>query len=277
MKRVALLCLCVAACVALTGCSGGGAAKKPERTANPDSGEIQFTALAEGESIAVIVTDLGEIRIRLFPQAAPMAVENFIGLAQQGYYNGVSFHRVVKDFLIHTGDATGTGTGGTTVWNGTPYAVELTDTLHHYTGAVGIAHAPDDTGGNSSQFYIVQTPKNSIDKAAAKNLTELGMREAVADAYRAVGGAPYLDNFYTVFAQVYEGMDIVDKIASVACNENGQPTEPVLIQSVTIESYTAPVASSTPPASDASAQGGSAPAQSGASSTPAASATDSAA
>ena len=86
-----------------------------------------------------------------------MAVENFVGLAQQGYYNGLSFHRVIEGFLVQTGDATGTGAGGSTIWNGNSYPNEISDRLHHYAGAVAMAHAPDGASGNLSQFYIVQS------------------------------------------------------------------------------------------------------------------------
>ncbi|MEG1010996.1 MAG: peptidylprolyl isomerase [Ruthenibacterium sp.] len=241
VKRLARICLCMAVCALLTGCGGKGPdKKKPERNINKNSGEAQFSPLAQGDPIAIIDTDRGEIRIRLFPQYAPMAVQNFTGLAQQGYFNGVSFHRIVKDFVIQSGDASGTGTGGTTVWNGNAYPVEISDAMHHYTGAVGIAHVTGESAGNASQFYVVQTPKNSVDKTAADTLTSLGMRKEVVEAYRSIGGAPYLDNLYTVFAQVYEGMEVVDAIGTVKCTESGQPVEPVLIKSVTIATYTVP-------------------------------------
>jgi len=175
-----------------------------------------------------------------------MAVENFVGLAQQGYYNGLSFHRVIEGFLVQTGDATGTGAGGSTIWNGNSYPNEISDRLHHYAGAVAMAHAPDGASGNLSQFYIVQSAQDSVDKTLAKTLTEAGVREAVVTAYQAVGGAPYLDNLNTVFGQVYDGMDVVDAIAAVECGEDDRPLEDVIVNSVTIGTYSAAQSGSTP-------------------------------
>ena len=242
MKRLLYIGMICLLCTALVGCKGqGGSKKKPERTADTKSTELQFIAPQEGDTIAVLTTSAGVISVVLYPEQAPMAVENFIGLAQQSYFNGISFHRVVKDFIIQTGDATGTGTGGSTIWNGTPFPVEATDALHHYTGALGMAHLPDDLAGNTSQFYIVQTPKSSVGKAACDTLAAAGLRDAVVNTYRDIGGAPYLDNLYTVFGQVYEGMDVVDEIAKAKCNENGQPLEDIVLESVVISTYTSGV------------------------------------
>lgn len=227
-------------CLALTGCGtpGQGAPKKPERIANEKSEELQFKGPQEGDTIAVFDTDKGQIRAVLYPKQAPMAVENFIGLVGQGYYNGLSFHRIVENFVVQTGDATGTGTGGATIWNNNPFPVEPTDALHHYSGALAMAHVSGDAVSNTSQFYFVQTLKNSLDKASAQTLTDAGLRQEVVDAYRAVGGAPYLDNLYTVFGQIYEGMEVLDALAAVPCDENGQPDEPLLLQTVEITTYT---------------------------------------
>ena len=102
-----------------------------------------------------------------------------------------------------------------------------------------MAHAPGDAAGNRSQFYIVQSAPDSVDAALAKTLEEAGVRGGVVQAYRAVGGAPYLDNLNTVFGQVYSGMEIVDAIAAVDCGDDDRPLEDVLVNSVTIGTYTA--------------------------------------
>lgn len=240
LKRGIALVLAVMLCMVATACGGaGGGQAKPERTKYEKSQELQFAVPADGEPIAILDTSAGEIRVVLYPKIAPMAVENFIGLAQQGYYDGISFHRLVKDFVIQSGDATGTGTGGNTIWNGNAFSVEPSDRLHHYSGALAMAHPDGDPHGNTSQFYIVQTPKDSVSKEAAQSLQDAGLREAVTDAYRAVGGAPYLDNLYTVFGQVYKGMAVVDAIAATPCDESGVPKEAVLIRSVKISAYSA--------------------------------------
>lgn len=230
-----------ALCVLMGGCETAkpsgtepGARPKPEGIS-----EAQLAAPAEGALIATVSTTKGDFSLVLFPDEAPMAVENFVGLAQQGYYDGLPFHRVIEGFLIQTGDTEGTGSGGDTIWNGNAYPNEISDTLHHYAGAVAMAHAQGDSAGNRSQFYIVQSASDSVDSALAKTLEEAGVREEVVAAYRAVGGAPYLDNLNTVFGQVYAGMEVVDAIAAVECGENDQPLEAVQVNTVTIGTYTA--------------------------------------
>ena len=247
-KRIFItFCAAAACCVLLGACESGSlAAAAGKRTRPADLGELQFITPAEGDPIATLSTTLGDISFVLYPDIAPMAVENFVGLAQQGYYNGLSFHRVIEGFLVQTGDATGTGAGGSTIWNGNSYPNEISDRLHHYAGAVAMAHAPDGASGNLSQFYIVQSAQDSVDKTLAKTLTEAGVREAVVTAYQAVGGAPYLDNLNTVFGQVYDGMDVVDAIAAVECGEDDRPLEDVIVNSVTIGTYSAAQSGSTP-------------------------------
>ncbi len=240
-KHFVAILFAAALCTLMGGCGAAEAeaGRTPARSVPEGLSEAQLTAPSEGALVAVIATSRGEISLVLFPEQAPMAVENFVGLAQQGYYNGLPFHRVIEGFLIQTGDAEGTGSGGDTIWSGNAYPNEISDALHHYAGAVGMAHAEGDAVGNRSQFYIVQSAPDSVDDALAKKLEEAGVREPVVAAYRAVGGAPYLDNLNTVFGQVYAGMDVVDAIAAVECGENDRPLEDVLVESVTIGNYSA--------------------------------------
>ena len=238
-KQIALLCAALMLSGLLSGCSRGTGSKKYVRPLYQSESEIQYQTPAEGAPTVTIVTSLGTIKAVLYPALAPMAVENFIGLAGQGYFNGIKFHRVSKDFVIQSGDATGTGEGGASIWNNNAFATEITDQLHHYTGALSMAHPVGDTTQNLSQFYIVQTPKDNVDKTLAEKLTVAGVREPVIATYKAVGGAPYLDNLNTVFGQVYKGMDVVDAIGNIECNDNDQPLEDILIESVTIGTYSA--------------------------------------
>lgn len=249
LKRIFSL-LCVAAvCLALVSCGGkngfAGSSRSPVT-----SSENQLAQPSQDAPVAILSTSLGDISIVLFPEYAPMAVENFEGLAQQGYYNGNVFHRVVSDFVIQTGDATQTGTGGASIWNNNSYPNELSDQLHHYSGAVALARAADGSVGNLSQFYIVQTPENSVDKTAADELLAAGVRQEVVDAYQSAGGAPYLDGQDTVFGQVYAGMDVVDAIGQVECDENGRPLEDITVNSITITTYGAAQASASSAPSD---------------------------
>lgn len=245
MKKRFFALICLGLCAALlAGCGKEGGKPSHKTEKRPDtieSSELQFQTPAEGAPIAIFGTSYGQVRAVLYPEQAPMAVENFTQLAKQGYYNGITFHRVIEGFLVQTGDATGQGNGGTTCWNGMPFPVELSAKLHHYSGALAMAHMGSDTTANFSQFYFVQTPSDSISDEAAQKLAESGLPEQAAAAYKAAGGAPYLDNLYTVFGQVYEGMEVIDEIAAAAEVDAGyRPKEDILLEWVVISSYGAP-------------------------------------
>ena len=249
MRRFAFLCACLLALGALAGCGGKPEPGEAIRRPAYESSEAQFTAPAPGDTIAVFRTSAGEVRAVLYPELAPMAVDNFVGLARQGYYDGLDFHRVIYGFVVQGGDGTGTGLGGSTIWNDNPFPAEHTDRLHHYAGALCAPCSPDESPSTLSQFYFVQALPSSVSKSDSEALVEAGVRQEVADAYAAVGGAPYLDNTDTVFGQVYEGMDVVDAIACVETDENGKPLEPVLLEQVLIGTY----GEELPAASDAAA------------------------
>ena len=165
-----------------------------------------------------------------------MAVENFIGLAQDGFYNDMPFHRVLYGFVVQGGDADGSGHSGRTIWHNNPYPKELTGALRHFPGALCAAFSPEEPVSGGSQFYFVQALPG-MDEALLQQLAEIGTEQAVIDAYAAVGGLPYLDYTDTVFGQVYEGMEVIDNIARKDTDENGLPEEPILIKEVLIETY----------------------------------------
>ncbi len=238
-KQFLRICtLAASMCILFSGCADGSLASNSKSRTRPEGlNELQFALPQEGDPIAVISTSMGDISIILYPELAPMAVENFTGLAQNGYYNGVSFHRVVEGFLIQSGDSTKTGCGGDSIWNGKDFPNEISDQLHHYSGAVAFAHPRSGSAGNLSQFYIVQSAQNSVDSQIGDTLLNNGVRQEVVDAYRAVGGVPYLDNLDTVFAQVYSGMEVVDAIASVDCGDDETPEQEITISSITIGTY----------------------------------------
>lgn len=213
----------------------------------------QLQGPKEGDTVVTISTSVGDVKIRLFPEYAPKAVENFITHAKEGYYNGVIFHRVIKDFMIQGGDPEGTGMGGESIW-GTPFENEVTPNLRNFRGALAMANAGPDTNG--SQFYIVQN--NSLDESSKQQLTTMGgqldtkvnpgnpddeatlgdlyPQEAI-DEYITNGGYPMGDFSYTVFGQVYEGMDIVDGIAAVETGENDKPVSDVVINGISVSEY----------------------------------------
>ncbi len=158
---------------------------------------------------AVMTTTMGEIEVELFPQAAPLAVNNFIGLAKRGYYNGVIFHRVIKNFMIQGGDPTGTGRGGES-FTGKPFADEFVDSLRH-NGAGILSMANKGPNTNSSQFFITLVP------------------------------TPWLDNHHTIFGKVVKGMDVVEAIGAVQTDpSSNRPLKDVIITAVAIEQETPP-------------------------------------
>ena len=235
--KLALAALALAAALGLGGCafgqggaSGqGGAVSRPEAVA---SAELQFTRPASGDTVAVFDTSAGVFRAVLFPEEAPQACANFIGLAQAGYYNGLTVSRVEAGFVVQAGrDASG---AATTIWNGNGYPPEYTDRLHHYSGA--LCAAMSERGEGASVFYVMQTAPG-MEQELLDQMAAQGWRQEVIDAYAAAGGAPYLDYTDTVFGQVYEGMAAVDAIGAVGVDENQAPVEPVTIHSVTIETY----------------------------------------
>jgi|GEM_PF-341994 len=130
-----------------------------------------------------LTTSMGDIVAVLYPEAAPLAVENFLGHCEEGYYDGAPFHRVMQGFMIQTGDPQGDGTGGESIWGGV-FANEECDSLRHFTGALAMANAGPHTNG--SQFFIVQSrdtlPAESAESAMAYwYYTELKTRLAGID------------------------------------------------------------------------------------------------
>ena len=185
-----------------------------------------------GDITAVMKTTMGEMKILLFPEAAPKAVENFTTHAKNGYYDGLIFHRVIPDFMIQGGDPTGTGMGGESIW-GKPFADEFSPEYHNLRGALSMANA--GPGTNGSQLFIVQAPSVSDDLIAQmETLGESAFPAWAVSAYRSKGGTPWLDFRHTVFGQVYEGMDVVDAIANAPCGPNDKPVEEIKILSIEI-------------------------------------------
>lgn len=183
--------------------------------------------VASNEQVATIKTTMGDLKIKLFPGIAPKAVENFVKLAESGYYNGIIFHRVIPDFMIQGGDPTGTGMGGESVW-GSSFEDEFSDKAFNLKGALSMANAGPHTNG--SQFFIVsasQTPANMVGQLEAA-----GYPVEIVEAYKENGGTPWLDNRHTVFGHVIEGMDIVDSIQNVKRGPQDKPVNDIVIESI---------------------------------------------
>lgn len=258
LKTTSAMLLIAALSLSLSSCKGTGYADRVETDDGvtdisvsgtsdiewlPDVEIHNFNMPEEGEKIAVInVKDYGTIKIKLFPEDADKGVENFIGLADMGYYNEVIFHRIIPNFMNQGGDPKGDGTGGKSIW-GDKFDGGTSEHLYHFTGAVAYANS-GATSTNGSQFYIVNTPDGYMDNSCAElnayNPEQYNWPGNVAAKYDEVGGVPFLDGGYTVFGQVFEGMDVVRAIAAVETNpENDKPLTQVMMESVTIEEYSA--------------------------------------
>ncbi|MCD8379458.1 MAG: peptidylprolyl isomerase [Lachnospiraceae bacterium] len=158
--------------------------------------------------IVTITMENGDImKAELYPEIAPTTVNNFISLIQKGFYDGLIFHRVIKGFMIQGGDPEGTGMGGPGYsirgefsQNGYP------NSLKHVKGVLSMARSmmPNSAG---SQFFIMHAP------------------------------APHLDGAYAAFGQVIEGMDVIDKIATVPTNRSDRPLEDQRMATVTVETF----------------------------------------
>ncbi|XP_036265670.1 peptidylprolyl isomerase domain and WD repeat-containing protein 1 isoform X4 [Pipistrellus kuhlii] len=174
----------------------------------PSKEEVMAATQAEGpkrvSDSAIIHTSMGDIHIKLFPVECPKTVENFCVHSRNGYYNGHTFHRIIKGFMIQTGDPTGTGMGGESIWGG-EFEDEFHSTLRHdrpYT--LSMANAGSNTNG--SQFFITVVP------------------------------TPWLDNKHTVFGRVIKGMEVVQRISNVKVNpKTDKPYEDVSIINITVK------------------------------------------
>ncbi|MDD2487608.1 MAG: peptidylprolyl isomerase [Candidatus Gracilibacteria bacterium] len=166
---------------------------------------MQDNILRQGDIVAIMDTSLGEIKIKLFPEFAPLACENLITHSKNGYYNGIIFHRVMADFMIQGGDPTGTGRGGKSIFKGN-FKDEFTNELSHIKGALSMANAGRNTNG--SQFFIVHA-----------------------------SATPWLDGNHTIFGQVVEGMETVDSIAVQKTDRNDKPLYDVVINGIQIKKF----------------------------------------
>lgn len=217
-------------------------ADKKENKAKMD--KLNFPQLtnkvSKEDSVVTLKTTEGDIKIKVFNKYTPLAAENFVTHAKDGYYKDTVFHRVVEGFMIQGGDPKGTGKGGESIWrgkdtkkdSGNGFVNELSPALYNIRGAVSMANAGPDTNG--SQFFINQ---NKDDQAV--KLDQQAYPTKITEAYKK-GGNPILDGKYTVFGQVISGMDVVDKIASGKVKDSGsgeksKPETPIKITDAIVE------------------------------------------
>lgn len=194
MKQLMIVCIIVFGVLA---CKG-------QESDQEKSQETQTKQESKEMTVAIIKTNLGTFELELYSEQTPITVENFVGLAESGYYNGIIFHRVIENFMIQGGDPTGTGRGGASLW-GKPFADEIVPSLtFDEPGILAMANSGPNTNG--SQFFIT------------------------------VAQTSWLDGNHTIFGKVIEGMDVVYAISKVPTSKPGdKPLSDVVMESVTIE------------------------------------------
>lgn len=194
---------------------------------------LNFKEVKSGDTLVTLKTNYGDIKILMLPEAAPKTVENFVTHCKNGYYDGIIFHRVIKDFMIQGGDPTGTGSGGESIW-GREFEDEFSSEARNFRGALSMANAGPCTNG--SQFFIVQAGPvderlfTMLERQQGKHFPEEAIKK-----YCEVGGTPWLDGAHTVFGQVVEGMNVVDAIASVKTGPMDRPRMDVVIEGTLVE------------------------------------------
>lgn len=201
----------------------------------------------DDRAVVLLETSMGNIRIAL-SNLTPLHRDNFIRLVDEGFYDGLLFHRVIKDFMVQTGDPASKGAPRDSVLgNGGPgYTVPaeiVFPELFHIRGSVAAAREPDEVNpdweSSGSQFYIVwgrkMTPGSL--KRAISYLEERGVeldRFMISD-YQMYGGTPHLDGAYTVFGEVVEGLEVVKSIQAVPTDSLDRPVDDVLILRAKVE------------------------------------------
>lgn len=233
----------------------GGCASNTSGIQSDKKVGYQLELPQKNEEIAIVNTSMGQFKLRFFPEAAPKAVENFKTHSKNGYYNGRIFHRVINNFMIQGGDPNGNGTGGESIW-GSPFEDEFSDKLFNISGAVAMANSGKNTNG--SQFFINQGGKENFggwdyfEQAYEKyknnknaNIIDMSkITPEIKELYNNNGGNPHLDGAFntqnkghTVFAQVFDGMDVINKIASVETNSSDKPLTDVVIENIELSTF----------------------------------------
>ena len=199
------------------------------------------STVSDGCQYVLISTDYGDVKVKLYNET-PLHRDNFVKLVKDGFYDGLLFHRVINHFMIQGGDPNskdaqegqmlGDGNLGYTI------PAEFVNGLYHKKGALAAARTNNPQKASSScQFYIVQgniwddNGLQMIEQHYGKTFSP-----QQRESYKTVGGTPHLDNDYTVFGEVVEGLEVIDKIAAVPCDSNNRPKKDVKMRISIIES-----------------------------------------
>ena len=228
MKKIVLTyTLCLLLSVTLT------AQKKKKET------DAVLPKMAEKEHVVLISTSLGDMKVKLY-DATPKHRDNFLKLAKENYYDSLLFHRVIPNFMIQGGDplsknaAPGVPLGSGDI--GYTIPAEFVDSLFHKKGALCAARTENPEKASSGcQFYIVQGQVLTNEQISMMEQQRgIVLSDKQKQLYTTVGGSPWLDKGYTVFGEVVEGLDVIDKIAAVKTAPGDRPLQDVYIYKMTI-------------------------------------------
>ncbi|MCP4121079.1 MAG: peptidylprolyl isomerase [Bacteroidetes bacterium] len=185
--------------------------------------------------IVLISTEFGDMKIRLYDET-PKHKENFLKLVDEGFYDGLLFHRVINEFMLQGGDPNSKGAeAGAALGNGGPgYTIpaEFNPELNHKKGALAAARQGDQVNpkkeSSGSQFYIVHGKRWKTDELETMSKRSgIEYTEEQMQTYREIGGTPHLDGSYTVFGEVFEGLEVIDKIAAAKADSRNRPLEDI--------------------------------------------------
>lgn len=234
-----ILSFSTALIMALIACTDSGS-QQAASTETPAAADGQASKAPAGEAMVLIETNLGNIKVKLY-DSTPQHKENFLKLAREGFYNGTLFHRVIPGFMIQGGDPDSRNAqpGQRLGVGGPGYTIPAEIGAKHFRGALSAARQGDQVNpekrSSGSQFYIVQNgpvPEAQLNQIIQQKGLQYTPEER--DYYLKVGGTPFLDGDYTVFGQVVEGLDVVDKIAAVQRDGADRPVQDVKMTKVSV-------------------------------------------
>lgn len=228
-KKGLLAALVLLLAFSLTAC--GGSSYNFDET---DMHLVQFETPADDAPVAHVSTSMGDVWFVLYPDEAPVACENFMTLAEQGWYDGTEFFRIEPKTACIAGSKTTDGNTPTTIYNEEKFENEYTMNVWPFAGAVGTISNED--GKSDSRFFLIGNIPITDEYRSA--MEQYGFPESVREKFDEAGGVPPFTQRYTIFGQIVKGMDVVDAINALAVNDDQYPTgDPVVIESITLTTY----------------------------------------